>query len=116
VGLGEGRVRGCEFGCLGILEPLTSILSPCTKGRGGQKRTEFVGALIREVSCGVICCRVASLFIRSRVHRLSLGKGEGRVRVVGLALVVLQSPSPPFSSLSLRGEATHTHRDLSEAS
>jgi hypothetical protein len=59
------------------------------------------------VSCGVIC-RVASLFIRSRVHRLSLGKGEGRVRVVGLAFVVLQNPSPPSSPLSVRGEATDT--------
>ena len=77
---------------------------------------EFIGALIREVSCGFICCRVASLFIRSRVHRLSLGKGEGRVGVVGLAFVVLQNPSPPSSPLSVSGEATHTRRDLSEAS
>ena len=93
MGLGEGRVRVCGFSSLAVLEPLTSrlrnatarqaILPHCTKGRGGQKRKEFIGALIREVICGVICCRVASLFIRSRVHRLSLGKGEGRVRVVG---------------------------------
>jgi len=78
---------------------------------------DFIGALIREVSCGFICCRVASLFIRSRVHRLSLGKGEDRVRVVGLTFVVLQDPSPPSSSLFCKGRgATHTRRDLSEAS
>jgi hypothetical protein len=126
VGLGEGRVGVCGVGAGRVSEPVTSrlrcalarqaILFPCTKGRGGQKRTEFIGAFILGVSCGVICCRAASLFLRSRVHRLSLGKGEDRVRVVGLTFVVLQDPSPPSSPLSVRGEATHTRRDLSEAS
>jgi hypothetical protein len=51
---GEGRVRVCGFSARTVSEPLTSILSPFTKGRGGQKRAEFIGALIREVICDAL--------------------------------------------------------------
>ncbi len=48
---GEGRVRVCSFSSRAVLEPLTSILSPCSKGRGGEKRMDVIGAFIREPIC-----------------------------------------------------------------
>src|SRR4029077_6327580 len=69
---GEGRVRVCGFSARTVLEPLTSrlrsatawqaILSPWPKGRGGQKRTEFKGTLIREM----ICDALSKFWVRER--------------------------------------------------
>src|SRR6266404_7231176 len=45
---GEGRVRVCGLNSRTV-EPLTSILSPRSRGRGGQKRGDFIRAFTREL-------------------------------------------------------------------
>src|SRR5207248_8765558 len=51
---GEGRVRVAASVTRIVSEPLTSILSPCSKGRGGCKRAGSIRAFIREMICNAL--------------------------------------------------------------
>jgi len=69
---GESRVRVCDFSAGRVSEPVSSrlrnatawqaILSPCTKGRGGQKREDFISVLIPEA----ICDALSKFWVRER--------------------------------------------------
>src|SRR5215831_2370813 len=48
---GEDRVRVCSFKWCAASEPLTSILSPFSKGRGGQTPKHVVRQFIYETLC-----------------------------------------------------------------
>src|SRR6266536_3080697 len=76
---GEGRVRVCSFSSRAVLEPLTSILSPCSKGRGGEKRVDVIGAFIRELICVALPKFLARLL--GIAPEFSCHRGENRFRV-----------------------------------
>src|SRR5436190_16700661 len=59
---GRGQGEGRRFSFRRFSKPLTSILSPFSKGRGGQKHSDFVEAFKPEA----ICDGLSKLWVQER--------------------------------------------------